>query len=390
MRFSLTGDQVDAALLVQSIVHSVDHSLVAVHVRGNLETALQSKLPASAHRVLSPEEVFVASDIDTVIIAESCVEESMRLVRHASQADCHVVIIPPDAPSTAYSYEAHLLLDESSCGIVVLTGSWFLTDDMPTDSPMADCQLGLPGIADDSAHATTLMHAIDACSSLGFASSQVTVLGIDSNGAPSANRQVVLSGCVADGSVRPAVTFNCSRSAEQFHLCGQAGEHSVDRYIVIPGHVDSLPDDLAMLLCERVAQRLPNAVFCQASMEQFSRTLQVVGAVDRSIRRRRTIDVYIDELTERSVFKTQMTAIGCGVLTWLMLGMIGYLLVGQLLKPPTSVMLVLRALWIAPVLIYLATQFLLPFARGRQQPIPASSEKRTTEDDDSNTSTHSS
>ena len=374
MRFSLTGDQAEAALLVQSIVHSVDHSLVAVHVRGNLESTLQSQFPATARRVPSPEEVIVAPNIDTVIVAESCVEESMRLVRHASQADCHVVIIPPDDLSTAYSYEVHLLLDESNFGIVVLTASWFLTDDRSTASPMVDCQLRLPAIADDSTHAATLMHAIDACSSLGFASSQVTVLGIDDNETPSVKCQVVLSGCGADGSIRPSVTLNCSRSAEQFHLSGKAGEHSVDRHIVMPGHVASLPSPIARLLCERIAQRLSDANFCQASMEQFSRTLQVTGAVARSIRRRRTIDVYIDELTERSVFKTQMTAIGCGVLTWLMLGMIGYLLLGQLLKPPTTVMMVLRALWIAPVVIYLATQFLLPFARGRQQAIPVSTE----------------
>lgn len=374
MRFSLTGDQAEAAPLVQSILNSVDHSLVAVHVRGDLDSTLRSQFPANAHRVPSPEDVIVASNVDTVIVAESRVEESIRLVRHASQADCHVVIIPPADLSTAYSYEVHLLLDESNCGIVVLTGSWFLTDEISTSSPMLDCQLGLPAIADDISHAATLMHAIDTCSSLGFASSQVTVLGIDNNDTPSVNRQIVLSGCGADGSIRPSVTLNCSRSAEIFQLTGKAGDHSVDRHIVIPGHVACLPDEIAKILCERIAQRLLDSAFCQASMEQFSRTLQVTGAVDRSIRRRRTIDVYIDELTERSVFKTQMTAIGCGVLTWLLLGMIGYLLLGQLLKPPATVMMVLRALWIAPVVIYLATQFLLPFARGRQQAIPVSTE----------------
>lgn len=388
MRFSLTGDQADAALLAWSIARSVDHSLGDVHIHGALEKRLGRNFPANARRVQLPEEVLVASETDTVIVAESRSEESIRLVRHASQADCHVVVIPPNDLSTAYSYELHLLLDESNRGIVVLTGSWYLPDGSGGDVQITDSQLGLPASDDDHDAAATLMHAIDACSSLGFADSQVTALGVneDSRGL---SRKIVLSGSAIDGMPRPAITLSFSDSAVMFHLQAHSGQQSIDRQIILPGHVDNLSIDLAELLCQRVARRLQDEAACQAAMEQFSRTLQVVAAVDRSIRRRRTIDVYADELTERSVFKTQMTAIGCGVLTWLMLGMIGYLLLGQLLKPPSAVMKVMRALWIAPVVIFLVAQLLLPIARGRQQSANASPDEETTKNNDQNSAAHS-
>ena len=388
MRFSLTGDQSDAALLAWSIARSSDHSLGDVHIHGPLEKRLSMKFPADSRRVHLPEEVLVASETDCVIVADSRPEESIRLVRHASQADYHVVVIPPNDLSTAYSYELHLLLEESNCGIVVLTGSWYLPDESCPDMQLTDCQFGLPAVRDDHDAAATLLHAVDACSSLGFADSQVTVLGVNED-LRGLNRQIVLSGSAVDGVPSPAITLSFSNSPAMLCLQGNSGQQSIERQIILPGHVDNLPDDLAELLCQRISLRLPDAVACQTAMEQFSRTLQVLAAVDRSIRRRRTIDVYADELTERSVFKTQMTAIGCGVLTWLMIGMIGYLLLGQLLKPPSAVMKLIRALWIAPVVIFLVAQFLLPIARGRQRAAEALPDERTARDNDQNCSTHS-
>ncbi len=389
MRFSLTGDQPDAALLVQGIAWSADHSLGAVHLRGPLEERLQTTLPAETLHVLSPEDVLVASGTDTVIVAESRVDESIRLARHASQAEYHVVVIPPRNPSTAYSYELHLLLDESKCGIVVLTGRWYLRDTLSGDHWVSDGQLHLPAVADDPDPMATLMHAIDACASLGFADSQVTVLGMNDDAIPVYSRQVVLSGSAADRKPRPAITLNCSGSAEMFRLQSRTGDQPIDRQLILPGHTDVLPKDLALQLCRRVVQRLPEVSECQSGMYQFSRILQVAGAVEQSVRRRRTIDVYVDELTERSVFKTQMTAIGCGVLTWLLIGMVGYLMTGQLLQPAPDVMRVLRALWIAPVVIFLLAQLFLPIARGRQQVTQSTADQRTTEDNDQNTATYS-
>ncbi|MCH2201747.1 MAG: hypothetical protein MK102_07245 [Fuerstiella sp.] len=389
MRFSLTGDQTDAALLVQSIVRSADHSLGDVHLYGPLAAHLQTKLPVDIRHAASPEEVFVAAATDVVIVAHSQSDESIRLARHASQAECHVVIIPPKDLSTAYSYELHLILDESNCGIIVLTGSWYQSDDFRIDVRFTDVQLNLPSPGDDSDASGTLMHVTDACSAIGFANSQVTVLGTNDGGARASSRKIVLAGSAADGTPRPAVTLNCSGADPMFRLKGYVEGRSIDWSVMLPGHPDSITDDLYSLLCERVVKHLPDVAACQMAMEDFSRTLQVVSAIERSVLRRRTIDVYVDELTERSVFKTQMTAIGCGVLTWLMTGMIGYLLLGQLFKPPNVVMQFMRVLWVAPVVIFLLAQFLLPIARRRRQDEAASDDEQKTVHNETDSAPHS-
>ena len=60
-----------------------------------------------------------------------------------------------------------------------------------------------------------------------------------------------------------------------------------------------------------------------------------------------------------------MTAMGCGVLTFMMFGMVAYLVIAQLTSLPGWVLHTARILWIAPLIIFLLAQFLLPVARDR-------------------------
>jgi hypothetical protein len=66
------------------------------------------------------------------------------------------------------------------------------------------------------------------------------------------------------------------------------------------------------------------------------RAFDVVDAARRSLRRRRTIVLSAEDASERSQFKTQMTAIGCGVLTWTLVGVVLTLLAGAVLDPRDS------------------------------------------------------
>jgi hypothetical protein len=100
-------------------------------------------------------------------------------------------------------------------------------------------------------------------------------------------------------------------------------------------------------------------------MDAFSASLELTDAISKSLRRRRTVDVYFDTGSERGVFKSQMTAIGCGVLTWMIVGMIGFLIVAQLTALSPKVLMIGRALWIAPLVLFLAAQLLLPLTRSR-------------------------
>jgi hypothetical protein len=65
----------------------------------------------------------------------------------------------------------------------------------------------------------------------------------------------------------------------------------------------------------------------------LARLFEIAEAMQRSLRRRRTIDLQFDTTSERSQFKTHMATIGCGVIVWTMLGIIGLLLAGAVLDP---------------------------------------------------------
>jgi predicted dehydrogenase len=94
-----------------------------------------------------------------------------------------------------------------------------------------------------------------------------------------------------------------------------------------------------------------------------TRAFEIVDASHRSVKRRRTIDLYFEETSERTIFKTQMTAIGCGVLTFTLLGMLLYLALAGMFDINKHVLHVLRIVWLMPLIVYLSLQFLLFVAR---------------------------
>ena len=69
----------------------------------------------------------------------------------------------------------------------------------------------------------------------------------------------------------------------------------------------------------------------QSDWSDAVRVFDVLDAARRSLRRRRTIDLHFEALSERSQFKTQMTAIGCGLLILTLILMLGLLGLGSLL-----------------------------------------------------------
>ena len=367
MRFSLVGDLDEASLFVDGVVGSPECSLGAVWIHGGLEQKLSHRFPANAVRVGSPEDALIALETDAVIVAESDPEKSIRASRHASQADRHVVVIPARGISTAYSYELHLLLDESRCGILILSGCRYLPPSLDVSPSAADdFELSLPPPEDDGRDRAAIMYAVDQIAALGFATSQVTALEVGRSGMIPISRQIVLAASPHDVPGQPGITLNSSASAEPVRLHCRSSPEAPSHLITVPSHVEQMSEAATKALCADVVQSLDDSAVCETAMLQFSRTLQITEAIDRSLRRRRTIDVYHEGVTERSVFKTQMTAIGCGVLTWLLLGLVAYLVTAKLLNPPRIVLQVLRILWILPAVLFLLAQLLLPFARGRR------------------------
>jgi predicted dehydrogenase len=97
--------------------------------------------------------------------------------------------------------------------------------------------------------------------------------------------------------------------------------------------------------------------------EDLSRAVELVEAAQRSVRRRRTIDVYFETPSERSLFKTQMTAVGCSLIVLTLLAVVLYLVLAATIGMPPLMKKVLVGLIFLPLGIFLALQLLVFIAR---------------------------
>jgi hypothetical protein len=100
------------------------------------------------------------------------------------------------------------------------------------------------------------------------------------------------------------------------------------------------------------------------------RVFEWFDACDHSLERKRTIELHSEPVSERTVFKTQMTAIGCLMLMATLLFALVYLAmgvaVGDVKEAPAWLIMtmnVLRLLIFAPLAVFLLAQLLLPLAR---------------------------
>ncbi len=90
---------------------------------------------------------------------------------------------------------------------------------------------------------------------------------------------------------------------------------------------------------------------------------ETVDASHRSIRRRRTIELHFEPMSERAIFKTQMAATGCGLLIGTFLLTLCYLGIASLVPLPRGVLIGMRTVVFAPLVVFLFAQILLPLTR---------------------------
>lgn len=380
MRFAVVGDLAEAAVLVEQIHRSTEHELSACCVDGPLLQQMQhAAIPFSS--LPSTDDVVLAERDQIVIVAESNSEASIQSIRRASQEECPVLAFAPSDVSTAWSYEAHLLLDEASTGILPVTGRWFADPKLrlADQSTLQQLTLSLPLQADEPQQRRQQFHAIDLMIGTGIRFSQVTGLDLNGPDGRPLTRTVTLGAAALDAkAVPPAlIRFESKPPAETEIVVEQNDGHQQNFEVFQPLGNSAAADGSGRLI-EPLLQALKDPTSCQSEMELLSNSLELLEGLDKSFRRRRTVDVYLDSVSERAVFKTQMTAIGCGVLGYLMFGMVAYLMIAQLLKPSPAILNVARILWIAPLVLFLIAQLLLPLARDRT-PAPNTTEKPTDE-----------
>lgn len=122
----------------------------------------------------------------------------------------------------------------------------------------------------------------------------------------------------------------------------------------------AIHDYLSALDSDRVPMEWPELV----------KDFETVDATHRSVARRRTIELHFEPMSERAMFKTQMTAIGCSVLMATLVLVLVYLAVASTIPLPPNrpdwcsvLLVVLRTLIFAPLGVFLLLQILYPLTR---------------------------
>jgi predicted dehydrogenase len=132
----------------------------------------------------------------------------------------------------------------------------------------------------------------------------------------------------------PSATFRfvgTENSAELLdshnHFTWQVGGEEFHRVPILPDK-NGLNE-----LYRKELDRLWTGDQAASNWRDLVRNFEIQEAMQRSLRRRRTIDLQFETTSERSQFKTYMATIGCGVVLWTMLGIIALLLAGAVLDP---------------------------------------------------------
>src|SRR5205807_4010244 len=102
----------------------------------------------------------------------------------------------------------------------------------------------------------------------------------------------------------------------------------------------------------------PDAARGTSLWGELARDVELVEAVERSVRRRRTIDIYFEAPSERGIFKTQMTAVGCSLLVLTFAAVVTYLALAATVEMAPALKRGLVVLIFLPLGIFLALQLL--------------------------------
>ena len=134
----------------------------------------------------------------------------------------------------------------------------------------------------------------------------------------------------------------------------------------VQGHAPSTSRDLLAAFGTSISRKMPlrdEPGIVDGEWGDLVKCFETLEATHRSVTRRRTIELHFEPMSERAIFKTQMTAIGCGLLVATFFLSLCYLAIAKLIPLPSQVLIGLRALVFLPLVVFLVAQFLLPLTR---------------------------
>ena len=347
MKFALVGDDPAVLPLMRALAEHPEHSLTLAAFPGELQTELLNLVPSV--RIVTGWDELLTADLAAVLICGSAADvgESAKQLAGAGRA---LVVFPRGDWDTELIYELSLMRDdtgvrlipinprllhpacrslakEPSAEIGHLKCEWEVETPPGTEFPPESVRryllpdAGLLRFLGGEYHQVTAVHSTTL--SGGIVMATVTLSGENLPDAVWTLRPV-------PSATRWQLTVTRSDGPVVYRGTGDLWE------IIPEGNDDAPSADAGGLMLGFIERSLADAGE-RPDWTDLTRDFEVLDAVRRSLGRRRTIDLHFETTSERSLFKTQMTAIGCGVLMLTLLGVIALLILGSALDARSSV-----------------------------------------------------
>lgn len=373
MNLALLGDDPTILPLLMAVSRSNVHRLSVAALPGRLAPDLSTRLP-QVRQTDRWDQLLVDTSIEAVIVAgrsEAALEAARRLASEGKP-----LFLWPHGGETAFAYELSLVRDDAKAPLVPLFPLRFDPAISALKDRIAAGELGRilhlqweRRIAAESSLVVPLLRPedmeeqlagdADILRALGGNYDRVTALrtGVVDDRASSAT--VTLS-----GDNLPEATWQLNAVAATPSTAEPSGTAPWTLTVVGTTGRASVTSDAARIDFDKLFRKeAPEAKPVGGGWSDLLRVCETVDAARRSLKRRRTIDLHFETASERSQFKTQMTAIGCGVLFLTLLLVGAVMLVGSAFDVPPAVMKIARVLAFAPLFVFLALQLLIVVAR---------------------------
>lgn len=410
VRFAIVGDVAAVVLTLKAIAVDAGHELVAV-VPISREAGGVPELPLNVRRCRSWEELLADPATQGAIVADDA-DESLVAARQFAAAGKALLLAPLVARAAPFVYELGLLRAERPVPLVPLyalrnhpllrklkhllqSGGLGAIQHMQLEvrlvpRPPAGGQSSLS--MDDLASA--FLEDLDLLRLLGGEFDQVTAIR---SGDPATG--ISLQSITLSGAGLPQAIWSATPGIEpawKLQVVGDQGTARLEGETRLGRLSLEIPEPGGAPLVERAdfdsaawcgviarASETPAATPSRAlgegraplaTWDDFTRAAELFEAVERSLRRRRTIEIHFESHSERGQFKTHMTAVGCSLLTLTFFAVVAYLTAASLIELPAVLKKVLVALIFLPLGLFLVLQGLIFLARPSNDSTPAGPE----------------
>ncbi|GAB4134925.1 MAG: hypothetical protein Tsb009_00600 [Planctomycetaceae bacterium] len=407
MNFALIGDAPQLMPVLRAVANSSEHRITHA-ISPNTETAQLLSQCFSGVQILSSwEELLNGSNVEA-ILAAGHEPSTLEGVKHLVSSGKALFLIPEIAQDSAWIYEMSLIRDDTNADLIpVFPLRWHpsvqklrsLISQQKIGRILhlqferecqVECQQNATPLLPVKDLDELLLCDIDLMRWIGGEYNRITALH-----STAAEDRVTLatvnlsSSHLTEGDALPEATWSArpvtTTSKWVFRVVGEQGTYTLSSSQPTPEEAETTEATITLEGPDAINVSELESCFADTFLEQISaenrdctwtditRDFELVEAAARSIRRRRTIDIHFEATSERSQFKTQMTAIGCGLITMTLVSVIFLLIINAMFDLHPLVMKIARIGVFVPLILFLFLQLLLFISRpsrsaNRQEP----------------------